>query len=483
MLRLWGLGGVGEIGGNKLLLEGGDSGVFLDFGVSMSVKRRFFSLHLRPRTPTYLSLYLMTGVIPRLGGIYREDLLRIDSPASSILDKAPKPRVDACIVSHAHIDHYGHVSLLSPNIPIYMGSTTHLLIKHRQETSSQRELEGQVLHYRDVEDNVEEERRVATFRTGDKIRLGGFTIRPIHVDHSIPASYGFVIEWGGQTIAYTGDFRMHGPKSELTWDFVEEARGVDALLVEGTRIGEVERVEERDVERDLDKWVKSHEGKLVSIMVSEMDFDRLQTVIRVAEENGRSLILPVKVMKMLESLKTAQGIKVPSLGDNVSVLLDRRGSGRYDIERDYRGWMRKTLQQLHDKGVELISGPRISKNQSKYILVLSRPESITELAWIKPEPGSPLILSTSEPHNEEQEIEREKLMNWAALLGLKVLKCHASGHAEQGSILRLISEIGAKTIIPIHTEDEELFSKLVSTHMPGSRMMRIGGTQPIITLG
>ncbi len=480
---MWGLGGIGEIGGNKLLLEGRDVGIFLDFGVSMSIKRRFFSLHLRPRTPTYLGLYLMTGVIPKIKGIYRRDLLRVDESASTILEKAPSPRIDACIISHAHIDHYGHLSLLSPDIPVFMGSTTHLLIKHRQETSGQREVESQILYHRDVEEDSVEERRITTFRTGDKIRLGELTVKPIHVDHSIPASYGFVIESSSYTVAYTGDFRMHGPKSELTWDFVDEARGVDALLVEGTRIGEVERVEEQDVRNDVDKWVKSYKDKLVSILVSEMDFDRLRTVIEVAEENGRHLILPVRVMKMLESLRTAQGIKVPDLGDNVSVLLDKRGSGRYDIEKDYRGWMRKALQQLHDKGVGLKSGPEIARNQSKYLLVLSRPESILELAGIKPEPGSPLILSTSEPHNEEQELEHEKLMNWARLLGLRVFRCHASGHAEQGSILRLVEEIGAKTIMPIHTEDEELFSKLVSKTMPGSNIIRIGGTQPIITLG
>ena len=59
-----------------------------------------------------------------------------------------------------------------------------------------------------------------TFRTNDKIRIDSLEIEPIHVDHSVPGAYGFVIHTSEGPIVYTGDFRMHGLHSERTKDFI-----------------------------------------------------------------------------------------------------------------------------------------------------------------------------------------------------------------------------------------------------------------------
>src|SRR5207244_3559831 len=60
----------------------------------------------------------------------------------------------------------------------------------------------------------------------------------IHVDHSVPASYGFIVEAGNLRIAYTGDIRMHGARPDLTEDFVKAVSGqpIDVLVCEGTRV-------------------------------------------------------------------------------------------------------------------------------------------------------------------------------------------------------------------------------------------------------
>jgi len=80
--------------------------------------------------------------------------------------------------------------------------------------------------------------KLNTFRTGSKIRLGTIEVEPIHVDHSVPAAYGFLVYTSEGTLVYTGDLRAHGTKSEMTKDFVERAREgkADALLAEGTNL-------------------------------------------------------------------------------------------------------------------------------------------------------------------------------------------------------------------------------------------------------
>ncbi len=51
--------------------------------------------------------------------------------------------------------------------------------------------------------------RFKPFRTGSKIRVGSLEVEPIHVDHSVPGAYGFVIHTSNGSIVYTGDFREH----------------------------------------------------------------------------------------------------------------------------------------------------------------------------------------------------------------------------------------------------------------------------------
>jgi len=53
-------------------------------------------------------------------------------------------------------------------------------------------------------------------------------------------------------------------------------------------------------------------------------------------------------------------------------------------------------------------------------------------------------------------------MKWRELCGLRLEYAHTSGHMYQRDVERLVSEINAKTVIPIHTEHAELFSKWVT---------------------
>ncbi|MCX8202026.1 MAG: hypothetical protein N3H84_08010, partial [Candidatus Caldarchaeum sp.] len=88
-------GGAGKIGGNKILLES-ESRIFLDFGVDFNGKSKFFSTFLQPRRFSLVKDYILTGVLPNIEGLYIHDLSR--------------PFADAVVISHGHIDHYGHAS-------------------------------------------------------------------------------------------------------------------------------------------------------------------------------------------------------------------------------------------------------------------------------------------------------------------------------------------------------------------------------------
>jgi mRNA degradation ribonuclease J1/J2 len=48
---------------------------------------------------------------------------------------------------------------------------------------------------------------INTFRTGDKFRIGSLEVEPIHVDHSVPGAYGFIIYTSAGWIY--GRYQMH----------------------------------------------------------------------------------------------------------------------------------------------------------------------------------------------------------------------------------------------------------------------------------
>ena len=71
-----------------------------------------------------------------------------------------------------------------------------------------------------------------TFRTGDILDIKGMKITPVQVDHSVPAVYWFIIYTSAGPIVYTGDFRRHGPLSNMTEEFLQEIKAHNTVLTD-----------------------------------------------------------------------------------------------------------------------------------------------------------------------------------------------------------------------------------------------------------
>jgi len=198
-------GGVHEIGGNNILLEDKDTRIFLDFGKGFSRRGKFFEEYINPRTSNGIEDFLTMQLLPNIEGLYREDLMKMADR------KILEPNIDAVLLTHAHSDHADYISFLHEKIPIYMGETCYLILQALEERSS-RNIEREILSYKLRPYNRKEEpikRKINTFRTGDKFNVGSLEVEPIHVDHSVPGAYGFIIYTSEGPIAYTGDIRLH----------------------------------------------------------------------------------------------------------------------------------------------------------------------------------------------------------------------------------------------------------------------------------
>jgi ribonuclease J len=421
-------GGVNEIGGNKILLEDNGTKIFFDFGQSFNFGERFFVEWLVARERFGLRDYFALNLIPMIKGIYSKEMLR--STEFGYLE----PKFNGVFLSHIHFDHLGHIRFLDEGIPLYLGATTKRMLDSWSMTSRQ----GFGEHdYR-------------TFRTGDKIKVDNIEIEPIHVDHSAPAAYGFIIYTSDRTLAYTGDFRLHGTHAELSKDFVERVKNAnpDIMICEGTRVAlkdKRENLSEQGVFDRSDELILNTKN-LVTTCFYGRDMDRMKTFYKLAEKSGRKFVVSTKTAHLLKCLVDDPRIEVPDPTNDENMLIYARKMDRHD----------KWEKEFLDLDASVDAG-YVRDHQSELILHLNFTH-FAELIDIKPEKGSIFIHSMSEPF-EEDDIEDEVKHNWLEYFGLEYHQAHASGHCTMEEIFKVVEEINPKKIIPVHTEHPELFVK------------------------
>ena len=424
-------GGVGEIGGNKVLLEDRNGRVWLDMGLPFNFGAEYYVNFLGPRDRFWLRDYFAFDLVPRIRGLYSEkSLAKTDF-------QYVKPEFSGILLSHAHYDHSNMLSYVDPGIPVYLGEGTKTILDAWADTSPTASLG---------------EHAYKTFRSGRKFRLDGIEAVPIHVDHSIPAAYGYVLHAPSATVVYTGDVRRHGPHAEMTTEFIETARESrpDVLISEGTRVDPTDKripYTENDVKVKSITEVRKAKGKLAVVTFYPRDVDRMRTFYEVAQETGRDYVLSAKAAYLLRALENDGHIKVPRVKKDAGLLVY------------FRKLVKKTWEDplKADLGGRAVDSEYVRKHQGDLVLQLDFTH-FTELIDIQPKRGSIFIHSKSEPF-EEDDIEEEVKQHWLQHFGLEEHQLHASGHLSRKELEVMVKEIGARKIIPIHTEQPQMFKE------------------------
>jgi ribonuclease J len=336
--------GASTIGGNKIHLEEKGRGILLDFGMNFAKYSEYYQEFLKERSNRGIYDLINLNMIPKIN-VYRPDLI----PADIDPNPWPKPSVEAVLISHAHLDHTGNVGLLRGDIPVIASTTSVVILKAMRDTS-QSGIGNEVSYYSektpldDCGGLVLESRRGSTYTARDmyfctepsaelrdfashrpasdskkskSVEPGAvehhshlslpYTLEPYPVDHSILGAVAYLLR-GDTTIAYTGDYRLHGSGAENTRRFVSAARDASTLITEGTRVGRESDVEitEGDVLRNCQEAAEAEQGLIVADF-SARNFERLQTFNEIADRSGRILIFTPKDAYMLHALGCAEG--------------------------------------------------------------------------------------------------------------------------------------------------------------------------------
>ena len=467
-------GGLDEIGGNKILLEDHGTKVFLDFGKSFSTRSRYYEWTSGPRLANGIGDFVALGILPDIKGIYRKDLLQL-----ARLPCAEDKFVDGVILTHAHADHADYISFLREDIPIWMGATCRAVISAlEQEKNADVEFEITKFKERPAKGRAEPlHRKIETFRTGSKVKIDSIEIEPVHVDHSLPGCYGFVIHTSSSTIIYSGDLRIHGNRPDLTTDFINKScdSKPEWMLCEGTRMGEttISSSEKEVFEICLHYARLRDSGLFLFADYSYKDVDRFLTFYKVAKATGRKILITPKtaryISRLAENNPDLGKALPPPTDDSIGIYKNRIKSGTYSDE-DYDDSDLDLYKQTNVWTSDDVRG-----DSSKVIMAIG-PYHLNELIDLNPRRGI-YIHSASEPFNEEGEINEKRIDSWVGRFGLAKIQAHCSGHASGPDLNRILEEISPKKIIPIHTEQPELFEMF-----HGDKVVRPTGSPPTVEL-
>ncbi len=506
------------IGGNKILLEDGDSRLFFDFGTTFKTRDLYFEEYLKPRPGAGLLDMLEMDLLPPLEGLYRPDFVPSGDVWARCHDRPgyrELERVDGVLVSHAHVDHTGYISFLREDVPIYASATTAFIAKAMQD-SSMADFEKEVCYvtrraldrgylkpqresYRqrpfcfadtpDLSPEAQEfwtrspnhilggdnKRRkgleAAPFTT-DSARAGDLPVRFFPVDHSVHGAGAWAVETSAGWVVYSGDLRWHGSAAEETKRFIHEVASLRPrlLLCEGTRIPkdaeaselELTNYTEREVYDRALRKVQTERG-LVIADFGPRNIERLETFLQIAEQTRRKLVILAKDAYLLEAMRLVSP-SVPALSSSREMLLYQ--DLRYQVEP----WDQNLRNQFGDR---LVSARHAHDSPGDYILCFSFWDA-KNLIDINVRGGT-YVYSSSEAYSEEQEQDFRRLREWLShfdigSVGLpherrqSISKLpeeeqglHSSGHASADDIMEFVREIGPRTVVPIHTENPNYF--------------------------
>jgi ribonuclease J len=383
--------GAQQIGGSCVELESQGQRLLLDLGLPLESEEN---------SPEFL---------PKVSGLLESD-----------------PTLLGVLVSHPHMDHYGLLGHVRPELPVAMGAAARRILEAAAPW-----VPGAVVP---APGPVLEDRKTFV--------LGPFQVTPFLVDHSAYDSYALLVEADGKRIFYSGDFRAHGRKGKLYDRMITHPpAGIDVLIMEGSSLGRIGLdttfETEDELEARLVAEIQAAEG-LALVYASAQNIDRVVTVFRAAKRSGRRLVIDLYNAAILEA--TGKDSIPQSYWPQVALFIPQYQ--RIQIKENAR------FDLLRQHSAHRIYQEDLAADPGAYALMF-RPVHQRDLERAGALGGARFIYSMWEGYLDEGSGARVKL--WAERLGIPFTRIHTSGHAGPADLKRFAQALAPKVVVPIHS--------------------------------
>ena len=408
--------GTKEIGGSCVEVTTSRSRVLIDFGMPLinEENKPFDSKLLQRKSVAELQ---QSGILPRIQGLY----------------KGEERAVDAIFISHSHMDHYGFLKYIHPEIPVYASEGAHKLI---EVTSI----------FTPTKVNITN--KFFPLNTNSKDSIGNITVSNYLVDHSAFDARAFLIEADGKRLFYSGDFRGHGRKKVLFEKMIKTPpKNIDCLLMEGSMLGRVkqEYKDESAVEKGIIDILKG-KANITFLSVSSQNIDRIVSAYRACLKTKTTFVIDLYTAFVLYSLsEVSDGIPQYDW-NNIRIKYFKSHADALA-----RSGNKELLYKFNKKKIEM---EEINSNKTNILMVL-RDNSLFPILMkhIKDVSGSTLIYSMWDGYLTD------KFKADCKSRGIMIKEIHTSGHAVLSDLKRFAEALNPKTLIPIHTFEPQKYKQ------------------------
>jgi ribonuclease J len=255
-VRIYFLGGLGEIGRNCMVLEQDDKLMLIDCGL-MFPDADMHGIDLVLPDFTFL----------------RENA----------------DRIVGCVATHGHEDHVGGLQFLLRELsfPIYGSMVTLGLARNRIE-----------------EAGLLKKTELITVRDGERIKIGPFDVEFLPVTHSVPHAHAVIVHTPQGVIVHSGDFKLDlTPVDDRRTDLarlgeLSKTVGIRLLMCDSTNAEEHGHApSEKSVGAVLHQLFHEHRDRRIITASFASHIHRVQQIIEAAIDNGRKVCLMGRSMQ------------------------------------------------------------------------------------------------------------------------------------------------------------------------------------------
>jgi ribonuclease J len=356
------------------------------------------------------------------------------------IDYAINQNPDALLISHPHQDHYGLMEYLDKETPVYMGEISKGLI----------EVPRIFLNRPFLNNNIKTLKAWKPESIADT-----FNVTPYLVDHSSPEAFSFLIEVDNKRIFYSGDFRATGRKHVLYDNFIKKPpKDIDLLFLEGTMLERDDQIykTEDDVEKSLLEIIRNQ--KNISFVISSaQNIDRFVSLVKCClNTSNKKVVVDVYNAMVLDIVKQ-KSPNLPTI-EWPEVLVYKKDSQLQKIDTDeYKDFYNRINKQSVDNN-------DVFNNPSSYIYFLRYP-NMRFLNKFRRKEKINLIYSqwTGYLKKEHEQHFTDVINNLKQDKDINYYEIHTSGHASLEELKNFARALAPKQIVPIHTENPELFKQ------------------------